>query len=108
MQSLKNLAHARTCATRRLSFLIAVGLAAFAAPAAQAFDYQDHYEFEASLDAPYRAGADHFRTFRLDFRFRALARQWGDARLCPAIAATAGRLRTTVVWSCELSALAFA
>jgi len=32
-------------------------------------DYQDHYEFEASLNAPYRASTDHYRTFDLNFRF---------------------------------------
>jgi hypothetical protein len=59
----------QSLAKRRLSFLIALASCGFAAPAAQAFDYQDHYEFEASLDAPYRAGPDHARTFGLQFRF---------------------------------------
>lgn len=48
--------------------LIALSLSGFA-PVAQAIDYQDHYEFEASLNAPYRAQADHSRTFELNFRF---------------------------------------
>ena len=55
---------------RRLSFFIALAASAVVAPSVQAaFDYQDHYEFEASLNAPYRAEANHFRTFGLDFRF---------------------------------------
>jgi len=53
---------------RTLCYFIAVA-SAVAAPYAAAMDYQDHYEFEAALDAPYRAQADHARTFGLRFRF---------------------------------------
>ena len=48
---------------------LAVTACLFAAPAVHAMDYEDHYEFEASLSAPYMASADHYRSFQLDFRF---------------------------------------
>ncbi len=47
---------------------IAFGLAV-SSGTAFATDYQDHYEFEASLYAPYTASADHSRIFDLHFRF---------------------------------------
>ncbi len=50
------------------SMPVALVLSAVSTPVL-ALDYQDHYEFEASLNAPYRAAADHYRTFDLDFRF---------------------------------------
>jgi hypothetical protein len=53
---------------KRLAATVALVLSAVATPIL-ALDYQDHYEFEASLNAPYRASADHSRTFNLDFRF---------------------------------------
>ena len=52
----------------RIPLALALAVGAFIAPAA-ARDYEDHYEFEASLDAPYRADAAHFRTFDMEFRF---------------------------------------
>ena len=57
------------CRIRSLARYIALAAAVTAAPCVQAMDYQDHYEFEASLNAPYRAAADHSRTFDLQFRF---------------------------------------
>ena len=57
------------CRIRSLARFIALATAVAAAPCVQAMDYQDHYEFEASLNAPYRAAADHSRTFDLAFRF---------------------------------------
>jgi hypothetical protein len=51
-----------------LAATVALVLSAVTTPIL-ALDYQDHYEFEASLNAPYRASADHSRTFNLDFRF---------------------------------------
>jgi hypothetical protein len=53
----------------RLAFLVALASVVGVASHARAMDYQDHYEFEASLNAPYRADTDHFRTFGLDFHF---------------------------------------
>jgi Bacterial Ig domain len=53
---------------KTLATIIALVLSAVATPI-MALDYQDHYEFEASLNAPYRASADHSRTFNMDFRF---------------------------------------
>ena len=47
---------------------IALGLSV-SSGAVLATDYQDHYEFEASLHAPYTASADHSRLFDLHFRF---------------------------------------
>ena len=52
----------------RIALAIALAVGVIIAPAA-ARDYEDHYEFEASLDAPYRADASHFRTFAMQFRF---------------------------------------
>ncbi len=53
---------------KKLSAMSALLLSMTATPIF-AVDYQDHYEFEASLNAPYRASTDHYRTFGLDFRF---------------------------------------
>src|ERR1700712_4405847 len=47
---------------------IALGLSV-SSGAVLATDYQDHYEFEASLYAPYTASDVHSRTFDLHFRF---------------------------------------
>ena len=54
---------------RLLPYFIALASSVVLAPCVQAMDYQDHYEFEASLNAPYRAEADHSRTFGMQFRF---------------------------------------
>jgi len=58
---------------QRLSLVIAGALAAaspFAVAAAgPGFDYEDHYEFDATLSAPYTAAADASRDFNLQFRF---------------------------------------
>ena len=54
---------------RLLPYLIALASSVVLAPCVQAMDYQDHYEFEASLNAPYRAEADHSRTFGMQFHF---------------------------------------
>jgi PKD repeat protein len=54
---------------RCLSSLAAAVLAATASVHAQAVDLQDHYEFEATLHAPFRANADHARRFDMQFRF---------------------------------------
>jgi PKD repeat protein len=54
---------------RSLAQFIALAATVVAAPCAQAMDYLDHYEFDAALSAPYRAAADHSRTFDLRFRF---------------------------------------
>lgn len=53
---------------KKIAATIALVLSTVATPTL-ALDYQDHYEFEASLNAPYRAAADHYRTFDLAFRF---------------------------------------
>jgi len=59
-------------ARRRLALVIALALGigsplAIAAPSS--IDYEDHFEFDASLDAPYVADAAHSREFTLHFRF---------------------------------------
>jgi len=54
---------------RLLPFAVAAAFAASAFAAPRDFDYLDHYEFEASLHAPYRANAGHERAFDLQFRF---------------------------------------
>ncbi len=56
----------------RLSLVIAFALATtspFAAATKPGFDYEDHYEFDATLGAPYLAAGDASRDFDLRFRF---------------------------------------
>src|SRR5262252_9451651 len=52
----------------RVPLATALALAAYLAPAT-ARDLEDHYEFDASFNAPYQADGAHFRTFELQFRF---------------------------------------
>ncbi len=52
-----------------LPFAAAFAFAASVFAAPRDFDYPDHYEFEASLHAPFRANADHSRKFDMQFRF---------------------------------------
>ena len=57
---------------RSLSLAVAFALAAAASLASAAkpqVDLEDHFEFDASLSAPYVANADHTRDFGLQFRF---------------------------------------
>jgi PKD repeat protein len=54
---------------RILPFAVAAAFAASAFATPRDFDYPDHYEFEASLQAPYRANAGHARAFDMQFRF---------------------------------------
>jgi len=54
---------------RILPFAVAAVFAASAFASSRDSDYLDHYEFEASLHAPYRADAHHARNFSLQFRF---------------------------------------
>ena len=54
---------------RVLPFAVAAAFAATAFAAPRDSDYLDHYEFEASLHAPYRADSQHARNFDLRFRF---------------------------------------
>ncbi|TLY50406.1 MAG: carbohydrate-binding protein CenC [Gammaproteobacteria bacterium] len=55
-----------------LSLAVALALATAASLASAAkpqIDLEDHFEFDASLSAPYLANADHARDFGLQFRF---------------------------------------
>src|SRR3569623_1155917 len=54
---------------KRTALATALLFALFGTPGSAAtVDYLDHYEFEASLAAPYSAKTDHTREFGLDFR----------------------------------------
>ncbi len=59
----------------RLSLAVAFALVSaspFASAARPGFDYEDHYEFDAMLSAPYVAADDSSRRSDLSFRFLVL------------------------------------
>jgi PKD repeat protein len=54
---------------RVLPLAAAIAFATSAFAGLRDFDYPDHYEFEASLQAPFHADANHTRQFGMQFRF---------------------------------------
>jgi len=57
---------------RPLALVVALAMAIsspFAGATNPSFDYEDHFEFEASLNAPYVADTAHSRDFAMHFRF---------------------------------------